>query len=287
VTTNTNTILTPDNAATLLASEDAGIERMTFGGKKIRTTRDAQTQGVNLTIYGPAGHGKTTLAATARESQYAHPIYFVDAEGGCEVLSHTDIEYNPYYEWREIERFLRALKTEKEIPWKTVVWDNLTELSAMCLRSISEEPTLPDYGTLTRNMLAFIREVRELSRKRGINMIFNAWDVWEKDDAQGTFRKDIQLTPSLQKAYPGIVSIVGHLSVNRKGQRILTFKPGPQTISKFRRTPDSLANKIPDVLVNPSLAPIFDTLLGDVPFPAKRYALTAATDNAQPGTGDD
>jgi len=227
---------------------------------------------VNITLYGPAGHGKSTLAATAADSTYASPVYFVDAEGGAEVLAHLNVDYNPYYEWRDVEKFLRALKIETQIPWRTIVWDNLTELAAMNLRSISEEPTLPDFGIMTRNMLAFVREVRELSRRKSLNMIFTAWDVWEKSEELGGYRKDIQLTPALQRAYPGIVSIVGHLSINKKGQRILSFKPGPQTISKFRRTPDSLANRIPDELVNPSLAPIFDTLLGGAPFP-KKYAL--------------
>jgi hypothetical protein len=43
-------------------------------------------------------------------------------------------------------------------------------------------------------------------------------------------------TPQVQGLLPGKVDVIGHLSVNPDQSRLLSFKQGPLTVAKFRRS---------------------------------------------------
>ena len=242
------------------------------------------TWGVCMAIYGPAGSGKSTLAAGAADSPDNSPLLIVDAEGGSRAVAHrADIEVLDVKSWKDIDDFTEAAKRTKDFPWKTVVFDNMSEYLSLLTNKVvgsgEDSPSQPQWGKITLEFLSFVRTWRDLSR-RGINVILIAWEDEEKDEV-GRVKHQLSFTPKIRSTFPGMIDIIGYLTVVDKsivGERLLDFAPSSRTASKFRRSQDEGAMQIPLKIQygigKVPMADILTVLKGGGTWPKDKYSTT-------------
>lgn len=278
-----NSLLTPETAERF-----AGLELKSAGDYRV-----GPDAGSFIVLYGQGGAGKTTLAANACEiepwKKGDPPNTFVlDAEGGADAISHLGdrVKVAEMYEYNQF-KLVCDLVAQGKAPWKNLAFDNMSEVVNRCLASIAgntDAPEIQEWGKMTREILYRTRQLRDAARKYGYNIFMLAWDADEKDD-RGVLKKDLAFTPALRKEFPGIVTIVGHVRVlDNPNQRMLDFAPGPRTVSKFRRSADSAATKIPFQITygldKLPMADVLKTMKGGQDWPESKYAV--APRNAQP-----
>lgn len=264
----TRETLTPDNAWQTLTN---------LGGLTVKNTANVEQLGTNWTLYGPGGAGKTTLPAGLHDTEYG-PVIYGAAESGLIVIKHLGVPYVDFAKWSDCTAMLAAFKGPNKPPYKTVVLDNLSEMLQLAIYSEAPDgmPTQPQWNKITNKVLGLVRDWRDLTKIMDLNVFFLAWDADERDEI-GTVKKDINFTPALRKAYPGIVDTVAHISTpqNKPDLRLISFQPGPKTISKFRRAPTSNAMNVPyNIYYGLKNLPMYDiiaTIKGDKPFPLDKY----------------
>lgn len=250
-----------------------------------------QTKGRNITIMAHAGAGKTTLAATCLNSRFGWPMQYVDIEGGSHVLDNNDgidivkikgtAEWNKYY-----AELKRNYNNSEKFPYLTVCIDNLTELANK--RIAEEKPKHNDprkaYGVVTDEIMEITRFLRDMSNATMINVIINVWIEREKDDDQGVTLTRVQFNPAIQKAYPGVVDMIGNLTLENdppQYTRKLSFIPIRSDAKLRRAKTDTNAQKIPIEIWNPDLGAILDTLIGGDPYDAQKFAKPTRVTQAQ------
>jgi phage nucleotide-binding protein len=255
--------------------------------------------GVCFAIYGPPGSGKSTLAAQAAHSTWAGKVGVIDVEGGARAYGdHDDIDVFSVKDSDErhdngmgfamVEDILDDLVNKRLVPaeggqYGTIVLDNLSELNAYCtydtIRTVGrnidrkDRPDQKDWNTTTSRMLLIVRRFRDFAQASGTNVIFIAWDRQQEDRVTGIAKKDIALNPALASQLPGLLDMVGYLTIGGKGKRTLSFEASASTAAKFRRSPTEIAMSIPsefEYAFNSPLRPMTDLincLKGNVPFP--------------------
>lgn len=270
-----DTIITPENADLLLTD---------FGGLKLVSPSDMRRKGGwNLTIFGPAGTGKTTVASTIAESKMGGTTVHVDVEGGTSVLAHLPPTYRiaEMTTWAQVNKFRNDCRAASQLPFTNVILDNMTEIADMHLQSLAvgREVQLQDYKTNTATMLKFIRDWRDMARTKGINVIFIAWDDVEKSEEGAVIGRRVQFTPSLAKQYPYIVDNIGYLTVEPnppKFTRKISFVP-VRSDAKLRRAADDNSIHIPLELWNPHIGALIDTVVGGMPWDSKPFVKPGAS----------
>lgn len=256
-----------------------------FGGFSVGRATDAANLGYCILLYSAGGGGKTTLAGSADDSPEDKPVLFIDAEGGVKAISHRpDVEVIQVSDWPQIKSLTEKIKTAPEIPWNTIVLDNLSEFVQLAVNRIvgsaTDQVSQPKYGEMAREVLALVRDYRDLARNRKINVIIIAWDSVEKDET-GKLRSTINATPKLQKDLPGIVDIIGLISPidGQPDRRLVTFESNTRTIAKFRRNTSDSARTIPLQIVysldNLPMPDILDALKRGKEWPSDKYVRPA------------
>jgi hypothetical protein len=154
----------------------------------------------------------------------------------------------------------------------------MSEYQALCLKEILGSELIPeirDWNKNTQEMLAVTRMYREIARRKSINVIYIAWETPEKDDVEGVYRRDVGFTPSLARQFPGIVDIIGFMTVNTNNSRQISFQASPKTAAKFRRSKIENAVKIPNVIKfgedDYPLVDLLAVLRGNENWPDKKY----------------
>lgn len=252
----------------------------TFAGLPVRKSNDMVRKGSTICIYGPPGSGKTLLASGAADSEMHSPVLFADAEGGSSVFSHrSDIDVITVRQWSVLRKIIDALKNDS--PYRTLVLDNMSEIQQLNITSIAGQGNdiqIQHWNKSTADILNMTRTLLDHSINKGLNVIFLAWEDREKDSVSNMIRTGIGFTPSLANKFPGIIDIVGYLSVMNNAphySRLLSFAPSPKTDAKFRRSSNDLARSIPLQVVygedNLPMADLLDCLKGTKKFPAARY----------------
>lgn len=264
------------------------IERtkaLKLGRFNLRPATTPPEAGLCIAIYGVAGVGKTTLAAQCALSELGKPVLVIDAEGGSRAIAHMqDVYIADVKTWKEVlEVSQEVVKTKPE--FKTVILDNMSEFQQLNLKGITggSVPQIQHYGQNTNEMLNFVRLWRDVSRDLGINVIFIAWESPEKDESTGAIKRDLGFTPSLAKQFPGIIDIVGYLTVDIRGTRILEFAPSPRNAAKFRRSQSEIAMQIPLKLYytidEHPMVDLLNTLKGGEKWPVGRYTQKQSSTN--------
>jgi hypothetical protein len=254
-----------------------------YGRFEVRSAAEAINQGYCMVLFSRAGSGKTTLAAGADDSPEDSPVMFVDAEGGTKVISHRKkVEVITVASWDEIKDLTAQFKRDPNLKWKTIILDNLSEFIQLAIKKIvgnaTDQVSQPKWGDMAREVLALVRDYRDLARTRGINSIIVAWDSAEEDKAKRPLLT-LNATPMLQRDLPGVVDIIGHIDpINgQPDRRLLNFEPSTQTIQKFRRVPSDAGRTIPYKIVygldNLPMADILAALKRGVPFPVEKYVV--------------
>lgn len=256
---------------------------------------EAPDVGFCLTLFGPAGGGKTSLASSCAKFFAPRRVLLADAEGGSKVVRglYPNLDIAKLTRWSQFDNltqlFVQAPTSvsikdgkftivEPDEGYAAVILDNLAEYQNLSIRSVQagETPTQPEWGRSTADILNKIRTWRDLATLNDLTVIFITWDVDEKDEGTGINKKHVAFTPSLQRQFPGIVDSIGHVSApdRHPDVRVLDFTPGPRTVAKFRRAPTSEAMKIPYKmqygLDDMPLSAILSTLRGG-DWPSNRY----------------
>jgi AAA domain len=264
--------------------------------------------GVCFAIYGPPGSGKSTLAAQAADSEHAGKVGVCDIEGGARAYGHrddidvfsirdSDANHDNGMGFEMVERVLDDLIAGKLRPadadrYGTVIVDNMSELNAYCtydtLRTVprnidrKDRPDQKDWNTTTSRMLLHVRRWRDFAQASGTNVVFVAWDRAQEDRVTGVSKKDLAFNPALANQFPGLIDMVGYLTIAGKGRRTLSFEASATTAAKFRRAPTEVAMTIPGEFSYDFGSPdkpmkdLIDCLKGGRPFPKDRYRLVAA-----------
>jgi hypothetical protein len=231
----------------------------------------------------------------------ARDVLVVDGEGGATAIANKQyVDVIQASKWRDVEAVLREIersKPEDKMPYRTVVFDNLSEYQTIQLASIVGEQLtgveIQHWGQNTAALMRFTRRVRDLSRFKGINTVMLAWQDSSEDELSKKVRHGVALTNKLAARLPGVVNVVGYLSVMDNAPlhtRRLSFAASPRTDAKFRRAANDKASAIPLELYyglhqNP-IVDILSTLYDNVPFPAAQYLMPKGKQQ-QPTTGTD
>ena len=160
--------------------------------------------------------------------------------------------------------------------YKCAVFDNVSEAHELrkVQESGSDQPTQPEWGTINRDFLSWVEDCKDLARLKGMVIFLVCWDVDDKQE-NGKVKKHVAFTPQVQNTLPGKVDVIGYLSVNNDQSRVLSFKQGPLTVAKFRRSMDSNEQKIPlEIKFNRNNRPFVDILeviKGGGNWPASKY----------------
>lgn len=249
-------------------------------GLTIRKSNDMQGWGLCIALYGPPGVGKTLRACDLADSEYGRPLAIADAESGSRTISHrNDIDVIEIKRWSDIEKLASYMKRSQDLPWKTVVFDNLSEYNSLCLKQIvgDDTPQIQHYNKSTNAMLNFVRDTRDVSRRTKINIVYIIWDAPEKDEQSGVIKRDVGFTPSLARQFPGIIDMVGYMTAQDSPpyMRKITFAAGSRTAAKIRRSNNENAQKIPlTIEFNTAQQPLVDivnTIVGGMDWPTLKY----------------
>lgn len=261
-----------------------------YGRFEVGSAAEAAAWGYCMLLFSKGGGGKTTLAGGAADSPEDCPVLFVDAEGGVKAISHrTNVDVIAVKNWDEIKELTKQFKADPNLKWRTIVLDNLSEFVQLATTKIvggTDAPSWPEWGAMAREVLALVRDYRDLARMRGINSIIIAWDSVEEDKAKRSVLT-VNATPKLQEDLPGIVDIIGHIDPidGQPDKRLLNFEPSTRTIQKFRRNTSDAGKTIPHKIVytvdNLPMADILAALKRGVPFPVEKYVV--ATPQPQRG----
>lgn len=128
---------------------------------QLKNTADVSANGVKLLVYGHAGSGKTTLAATM-----PRPIV-ISAEGGLLSIQSANL---PYIEVNSMATLMEAfdyVSGENGAEFDSVVLDSISEIGEVVL--IHEKAATKDgraaYGEMAVQMTSIIRAFRDLPGK--------------------------------------------------------------------------------------------------------------------------
>lgn len=262
---------------------------ISFGRFKGHSAALSAREGSSIMLFGKAGSGKTTLAASLAEDPENCPVWIQDAEGGTKVISdQSGITVFPMHTWDDEKAFRQEIMSQRNkpegLPFKTIILDNLSEIvqhaTTAIVGSDTAQTSQPKYGDMAREILSFVRFYRDLARDFGINVVIIAWDSEEKNEITGRSVVTLEATPKLQKELPGILDHIGWISPidGQPEKRVLSFEPSTRNISKFRRSRTEEAKSIP-VRIEYGIngMPLCDIVaaMRGKPFPASKYGAKA------------
>lgn len=228
--------------------------------------------GLNLLVYGEPGTGKTTLAATAQDSEYGSKVMFLDIEGGTRSISdRTDIALFQPQNWDDIRRMLVWLEEDGVYNGeriRTVVMDSITEAQKFASEEVMQDAknpdfaSLQDYGKINQKLTSMVRVYRRLAQQQGMNIVFTSLEKQEKDEISGIVSVRPDLSPRASQGVCGSVDAVGRLFINKEGARVLQLKGDNRTLAKVRQP--LKGPRLADLIENPTLAQILNHLKGGI-----------------------
>lgn len=205
----------------------------------------ASRKPLKVLLYGPAGAGKTTYAAT-----FPDPV-FLDLEGGLrstvEVKSVLRFPPNPEDEIvssGQIGEFYALCRgfDPKKAPFKTIVIDSLNEVQVLVTkrvlaaypqsRQMEDQLTYQDYGKIGRDVLKII----SLFLKLPYHIVFTAVETPREYEGQEVHPKFAgkMIWPELQRW----VEQVGYVHVIKgeggKPEHVVSYHLSPQYVAKSR-----------------------------------------------------
>lgn len=222
----------------------------------------SQANGLVMLIYGLPGVGKTTLAASAQDSEFGRDVAIIDCDGSVKALEdRDDILVHRLGKYRELTDAADGIRSGA-YPFKTVVIDNLSEAQARDMEEITKaegrlgKPERQDWGLSGNHLSQMMRAYRDLAYgPRAINVIFTC-HLKEERDAQGNIlAQRPSLTPSIVNIAAGAVDVIGLLEFKPKtGQRVLKLGGSALFVGKVRQ--GRTTSVLPNQIENPSMVDI-------------------------------
>ena len=226
-----------------------------------------------ILVYGDAGVGKTTFAASA-----PRPILWLDSEGGTHSIGdQTDIDHVSV---TGIDTFRQALSyLQQHTEYKTVVIDSLTEAQGLVLREIMKTvvaqspqrdeftPQFQEWGRVT----GIMREITRAYRDHPTHLVVTALAREDTDNLTGRVRVRPRLSPTIADELPGYMDIAAYLYTrNAAGGevgaeddetsasiRVALLQPTEKYAAKIRAPQDTPA---PSYVTNPTFSDLTDLL---------------------------
>jgi phage nucleotide-binding protein len=276
--------------ATLTPGTEGVLRPRTIAGLPVRSASEVRmTKGRNITIMAKAGMGKTTLTASALESRFAVPILHLDIDGSSHVLDDdNNLDIVQVGDWAKFKKAFDEIKRDyrKEgYPYKLISIDNMTELAYQNFQ-VAKLRGYKDirqaYRDVTDDIMDVTHQLRDISVNSMVNVIMHVWIEKQIDPEENVNMYMVQFSPALQKAFPGVVDMIGHLTMESDKPtftRKLSFIP-LRSDAKFRRARTEInAQKIPLEMWNPNLGAVLDTLIGGDDFDST--TLCQATQGSQ------
>jgi len=124
----------------------------------LKSTSDLSANGVKALVYGQAGAGKTTLAATM-----PHPV-ILSAEGGLLSIKDSGVPYLEISTMSDLWEAYEWLTEGGGQEYQSVVLDSISEIAEVCLNSekkVNKDPRAA-YGEMQTQMADIIRAFRDL-----------------------------------------------------------------------------------------------------------------------------
>ncbi len=257
--------------------------------KKIKKVSDLPPE-IRVVLYGKAGTGKTTLAAT-----FPGPILFIDCseKGTDSVRDVENVDVLRAESWDEIDDLYWFLKKEKH-GYKTVVVDTMSQAQDLRILKVHQDKgqeiergqlgnwgsmKKQDWGTVSSALKTFVISMRDLPN---INVIFIAHDRvfgGEEEEDETVIQPSVgpRLMPSVATVMNGAVSIIANTfiretttrrKVGRRGKMVTDSKieyclrigPNAYYTTKIRK-PRSV--ELPDVIADPSYLSLMQYIIDE------------------------
>ena len=221
-------------------------------------------------IYAPPGHGKTVLLGSCTDDERTWPCLFADFEAGLKsikskvrrlvlpgknrsnpkgypVLGTVDpipgyVDVVQIKVWEDFETLAEYVGNVEDHPYKTVIFDSLSEMNYLNMNQVLDEATKidlkhdgdileqRDYLRSSNQMRKMIRFFRDLD----MHIVFSA-AAQQIDNPQTKCKMWFpKLTGGLALEVPGLIDVMGYLGVLDDGCRFLQVSPTPRFMAKDR-----------------------------------------------------
>lgn len=233
-----------------------------FGSPK--NVRDDVQKGINMTVFGPPGIGKTTFINSIKEAQPDGKVLLFDTDLGRESVADMDVDYLLPETWSELRGYLDyALEVKGDSEYTTYNFDSLSSIYYELLvpkvcGGEGKRFELQHYLEAQRILSKFVRDAKSL-REYGINTIFTAHQKEINDDGVITVR--LSLPEGIRNEILLTVNHVGYLTRGKDNRtRELWFEPPTKRHEgqKVRQTRST--GKVPEVIANPTMKKFLDAL---------------------------
>lgn len=238
---------------------------------------------VGLTIFGPGGSGKTTIAGTMPGRGLL--IDIPQVEGGDYVISDQGdhVTVTAVTMWDEIDPIYWALakKDTKELPdadkFEWVAIDTITAMQELAKRKVISERDLqapphkitqPEFGMIGELVGEMVYRFRTLPIP---TLWLGQQRLHGRDEDPQPKKVGVDILPSaLAKLMPSM-ALVGYLEVGtgddgRIRRTLRVGPPGGDYIIKARLLP---GKRLPNLILKPNLTEILDYMFGNGPRPKR------------------
>jgi hypothetical protein len=268
------TVLTPQNAKS-------------FAGLQI--SQETTPKSVFLAVYGVGGSGKTTLCAeVVNAGEDGAPALLIDIDRSSSSVVHLQdkgLNILKISSWNEMKKIKAAIE-KGEGDFQSYIIDNMSELQQLCVKHYAPSgmpqgsDALKLWGTITADMMEFVRDMRTACYSQGKNLLMVLWEETEKDQLTDRVRIKVLLTPKFGAAFPGMATLVGRLTVPGTARsdyvRLLDFAPDERLDTKFRVSPTEAAADMPMQLWvkrgSNFMVDLINTVKHGKPFPKDKYS---------------
>lgn len=210
---------------------------ITLGGLPVKTTATTPNR-VSMLLWGSAGTGKTTLAATAPGRKLWLSF---DPDGTASLTGRDDILIVDLANERPnlVEKFksedpyqLSKFIVEHNI--ETLVFDSITNFAhkavehavPQCKNATMERPSLAGYGMRNSYTLQAVKNILKMTGKAGINVIFIAHEDSPVTNDDGVVLLiTVMLGGKLPEQVPLDLSEVWYMSEGLGGKRKIAIRP--------------------------------------------------------------
>lgn len=195
---------------------------------QLKNTADVHTNGIKALVYGSAGAGKTTLAASM-----PNPI-IISAEGGLLSIQGAGL---PYIEVNSMETLQESFEYVANSDFESVVLDSISEIAEVVLiyeKSINKDGRAA-YGEMAAQMTSIIRDFRDLPGK---NVLFTAKVEKSQDESGRMLYAPSMPGNKVGQALPYFFDLVLPLRVEKDAdgqiQRAIMCQPDGIWVAKDR-----------------------------------------------------